>query len=176
MDESPFNLHMLRTHGRALRGVTPNPIVQNSRGPNITMILAVSGKGVVHCEANFRSVNTDTFQEYLKRIHTIVGHGDSIIVMDNVRFHHANQEFYDNFALEVHYLPTYSPFLNPCEEVFSCIKARIRRDGPLNGRSDLIERMVQASNSITEEEATKFFQHSESFIGKCHRMEDITRD
>ena len=41
IDESPFHLNLIRSHGWARRGETPNPIVNNSRGGNVTMILAV---------------------------------------------------------------------------------------------------------------------------------------
>lgn len=176
VDESPFTLHMIRNHGRALRGETPNPVVRNSRGDNVTMILAVSAISVVHCEAIFGSVDHVVFQTFLAKLEDVLGEGDYTIVMDNVRFHHSNMEFYDDYNYEIHYLPRYSPFLNPCEEVFSEIKSKIRRDGPLRGRNDLLQRMQEASNSISQQHLKNYFQHSETFLGKCHTLQDIERN
>lgn len=176
VDESPFHLHMLRSYGRAPKGVTPNPILQNNKGKNITMILAVSGFGVVHCEAIFSNVNTEIFQQFLLNVQSAVGNNDFTITMDNCSIHHSNNEFYDNFEPEIHYLPPYSPFLNPCEEVFSLIKSRIRKHGPLNGRDDLVNRMKNAALSITQNEAQSFIHHSEQFMGKCFTKEDILRN
>ena len=125
IDESPFSLHMLRSHGRSLVGTTPNPVVENSRGRNVTMILAISAISVVSCEAVLGGVNHVIFQDFLTKLKDILGDGEYIILMDNVKFHHSNKEFYDDYPYEIHYLPRYSPFLNPCEEVFSQIKSNV---------------------------------------------------
>lgn len=176
IDESPFSLHMLRAHGRSPIGTTPNPIVINSRGPNVTMILAVSALSVVYCEAVTVGVNCDIFQEFLNKVRDVLGGEDYIIVMDNVRFHHSNMEFYDEYPYEIKYLPRYSPFLNPCEEVFSQIKSKTRKDGPIRGSNDLIQRMTIASQSVTETYLKNYFQHSETFLGACHTLEDVPRN
>ncbi|KII63194.1 hypothetical protein RF11_07875 [Thelohanellus kitauei] len=39
VDESPFHLNMIKFHGWAPVGHTPNPVVVGSRGPNVTMII-----------------------------------------------------------------------------------------------------------------------------------------
>lgn len=176
VDESPFTLHMIRSHGRSRVGTTPNPILTNSRGRNISMILAINSINVILCEAIECNVDGDIFQQFLKKIYEILGDDNFIIVMDNVRFHHSNPEFYDEYDYEIRYLPRYSPFLNPCEEVFSKIKSLVRKDGPLNGTIDLKERMQIASNSITENDLKGYFQHCESFLGKCHTNQDIGRE
>ena len=103
VNESPLSLHMIRNHCRALRGQTPNPVVMNSRGDNITMILAVSAISVVRCEAVFENVNHLTFQAFLKKLEDVLrDERDSINVMDNIRFHHSNHQFYDNYRCEAY--------------------------------------------------------------------------
>ncbi|KII66349.1 hypothetical protein RF11_14241 [Thelohanellus kitauei] len=125
-DESPFNLQMFRSHGWALVGETPNPVIPTSRGPNVSMILALNSVNIIHCEAIVRrGVNSSIFNEFLKKIRETLGTEQIYtIVMDNVRFHHSNPEFYDDYPYEIKYLPRYSPFLNPCEEAFSLIKIK----------------------------------------------------
>ena len=176
IDESPFSLHLLRSHGRSIVGTTPNPVVQNSRGRNVTMIVAVNALNIIHCEAIMENVNHPIFQNFLQKLEVILGDEDFVIVMDNVRFHHTNQDFYDSYPYEIHYLPRYSPFLNPCEEVFSQIKSNVRKDGPILGSNDLLERMESASLSVTESHLKNYFQHSEEFLGRCHTFQDIGRE
>lgn len=167
---------MLRAHGRSPVGSTPNPVVVNSRGPNVTMILAVSAISIVHCEAITGGVNCAIFQDFMKKIKEVLGDGDYIMVMDNVRFHHSNMEFYDDYPHELKYLPRYSPFLNPCEEVFSQIKSKVRKDGPIRGNNDLFHRMESSAQSITETNLKNYFQHSETFLAACHLLEDVERN
>ncbi|KII64235.1 hypothetical protein RF11_02592 [Thelohanellus kitauei] len=90
IDESPFNLHMFRSHSWARRGVTPNPIVR-PRGRNVT-ILAINSVNIIHCEAITTSVNADIFREFLLEIKRILGRDEQyILVMDNVNFHHSQE-------------------------------------------------------------------------------------
>ncbi len=177
VDESPFSLHMMRNRGRALRGKTPNITIPNSKGSNVTMILAVNALNVISCEAVLGSVNGNIFQAFLAALPDILDDDDEyIIVMDNVRFHHSIQEFYDTFPYQIHFLPRYSPFLNPCEEVFSQIKSNVRRNAPIQGREDLLERMKNASQGVSENNLKSYFQHSETFFGQCLSLSNVPRD
>lgn len=177
VDESPFNLHMIRNHGYSLAGTTPNLIVGNSRGPNISMILAVNCINIIKADAVVGSgVNAETFQSFLLNLVEILGTDEEfIIVMDNVRFHHSNPTFYENYPYQIKYLPRYSPFLNPCEETFSKIKNSIRDASVPNGTDELIRRMITGCNSVSETDLSNFVNHVESFFQMCGREEDIGR-
>ncbi|KII68600.1 hypothetical protein RF11_06858 [Thelohanellus kitauei] len=124
IDESPFNLQMFKSHGWTLVGETPNPVIPTSRGPNVSMILALNSVNVIRCEALVgRGVNFSIFNEFLTKIRETPGTEQIYtIVMENVRYHHSNLEFYDDYPYEIKYLPRYSPFLNPYEEAFNLIK------------------------------------------------------
>lgn len=67
------------------------------------------------------------------------------------------------------FLPPYSPDLNPIEEVFSKIKAWIRRNndlffyGPHDEPHALIYDMMEAMNIITESDAIGYFIHAGYF-------------
>lgn len=176
VDESPFNLHMLRSHGWSMRGETPNPILGNARGRNVTMILAVSCTNVVFCEAVYANVDGNIFRQFLRSIHRVLGDGNYTIVMDNVKFHRSDPDFFDDFPYAVRYLPRYSPFLNPCEEVFSQMKSNVRRDGPLLGIDDMTERMTTASRAITTSNLEGYFDHCEQFFQACTLSQDIPRN
>nr|XP_047125541.1 uncharacterized protein LOC124807583 [Hydra vulgaris] len=114
--ESSFNLHMFRSHSWARRGVTPNPII-HPRQRNVSMILAVNGLNIIHCEAVSVLVNTVLFQEYNDEVVRVLGTEEEFtLVMDNLRIHHNVEMRAQN--IQIKYLPPYSPFLNPCEEIF----------------------------------------------------------
>ena len=104
------------------------------------MILAINCINIISSEAIIgRGVNGDIFKSFLRNLVNILGsESEYTIVMDNVRFHHVCDEFADNYSYNIKFLPRYSPFLNPCEEVFSKLKNCIRREGRMNGRDDLL--------------------------------------
>ena len=56
-------------------------------------------------------------------------HPNPIIVMDNVRFHHAQPvvDVVKEYNIEALYIPKYSPELNPIERVFAVVKRRYRK-------------------------------------------------
>ncbi|XP_047142970.1 uncharacterized protein LOC124817188 [Hydra vulgaris] len=113
---------MIRSHSWARRGVTPNPII-HPRQHNVSMILAVNGLNIIHCEAISVSVNTVLFQEYIDVIQVLGTEEEFTLVMDNVRIHHNVEMRAQN--IQIKYLSPYSPFLNPCEEFFFYLKNNV---------------------------------------------------
>ncbi|KAM0675941.1 hypothetical protein GVAV_000719 [Gurleya vavrai] len=95
--------------------------------------------------------------------------------MDNVRFHHAPNNFYDSYPYNINFLPRYSRLLNPCEETFSLLKSSVRRSTAAIGTDELIERMRFATANIDQISLSHFFHHSEQFFERCLNREDIER-
>ncbi|KII74943.1 hypothetical protein RF11_01245 [Thelohanellus kitauei] len=83
--------------------------------------------------------------------------------MHNVNFHNSREPPQSD-KTSYRYLPAYSPFLNPCEEVFSHINNNVRRNTPPTGRQDLIERMTLAANQTNNINLSDNFSHWESFL------------
>lgn len=73
--------------------------------------------------------NHKTFKKHLKKILYIYsGHSKIIMVVDNVRFHHARllkKWLLGNPELGLVYLPPYSPELNPIERAWWYMRKRI---------------------------------------------------
>ena len=70
------------------------------------------------------------FAEYLKtKLLPTLSEAD-IIVMDNMRFHHAKavEQLLDSSKVTYLYLPPYSPDLNPIEKMWSKLKAFLRKE------------------------------------------------
>ena len=55
--------------------------------------------------------------------------GDSVLVMDNMKSHHAKvvKALLDKAKIPYLYLPPYSPDLNPIEKLWSKVKALLRK-------------------------------------------------
>lgn len=178
LDESPFNLNIIKSHAWSRVGTTPNPVVNNSRGSNVTMILAVNSLNIVSSEAIIHTgVNGQIFKGFLNNLVRILGRCvQYTLVMDNVRFHHVDEDFKDNYPYELVYLPRYSPFLNPCEEVFSKLKNTVARGGRLLGTDDLVARMQTACSHITSDDLSGYIGHAETFFNDCLESRDIGRD
>ena len=72
---------------------------------------------------------TERFAEYLKtKLLPTLSKAD-IIVMDNMRSHHAKavKQLLDSTKVNYLYLPPYSPDLNPIEKMWSKLKAFLRK-------------------------------------------------
>ncbi|KII68556.1 hypothetical protein RF11_10747 [Thelohanellus kitauei] len=174
IDESPFNIHIFRTHSWAPRGHTPNTVV-SPRGTNVTIILAMKSLNIVHCEAVTSSVNRDVFKEFMNQVITTLGNTEKFtFVMDNLNFHHI-ENLIDGTIHDIRFLPPFSPFLNPCQGVFSQLKSYVRRDTAPLGTDDLIERLRNACVHVTFEHLTNYIGHAESPFEDCLLLKDINR-
>jgi transposase len=91
-----------------------------------------------HEKGNYKS-----FKKHLKKILFIYrGHSKIIVVVDNVRFHHAKllkKWLLTKPALELVYLPPYSPDLNPIERAWWYMRKKITHNRYIH---TLDERMV----------------------------------
>lgn len=91
-----------------------------------------------HEKGNYKS-----FKKHLKKILFIYkGHSKIIVVVDNVRFHHAKllkKWLLTKPALELVYLPPYSPDLNPIERAWWYMRKKITHNRYIH---TLEERMV----------------------------------
>ncbi|KII61446.1 hypothetical protein RF11_12861 [Thelohanellus kitauei] len=141
------------------------------------MLLAINFYNIIQCDAVVGcGVNAETFSSFLRRLVAVFGEGDFTIVMDNVRFHHTTVNNMDHFPYDVKFIPRYSPFLNPCEEAFSMLKNRVRRDGVPQITNDLVRRITDSCVEIPMNSLLNFVAHAETFSNKCLNLEDISRD
>lgn len=67
------------------------------------------------------SINTELYIQFLNSSEL---NSEMVLLMDSVRFHHANEvkELCKNKNIEILYTPPYSPWFNPIELCFSIIK------------------------------------------------------
>lgn len=98
------------------------------------------------------------FAEYLGNILIPTLSKDDIIVMDNVRSHHAKavKEVLDASGIKYLYLPPYSPDLNPIEKMWSKIKAYLGKE-KVRMMSRLPDAVEKAFSTITASDCIGWF-------------------
>ena len=132
IDETGYNLWTRRSQGWSRRGQPVRRRCPTQRGPNLSICLAVSSAlGLVKSEF-FRGGQTkERFQHFVndlvEQVVPQIGNARVVIVCDGPTFHRgvAVPEQHRH-QFELHLLPAYSPFLNPCEMAHSAVKASIK--------------------------------------------------
>jgi hypothetical protein len=133
VDELGVNISMRLPYGRALRGKRAEGTTPAIRSRNISIIAAMTSNALLHYEAldindNGNAINFAYFVDDLAHARDLAGLQDCIIVMDNVAFHHnlAVQDLMIVRGFEFRYLPPYSPFLNPIENMIHRFSIKLR--------------------------------------------------
>jgi transposase len=129
LDESGVNTGMTRRYGRAVGGERVNDSAPVNHGKNTTVIGAVRFSGVVATKTIKGAMNGEAFSDYITHdLIPALKPGD-IVIMDNLRTHKVKgiKEAIEKAGATVLYLPPYSPDLNPIEEMWSKMKAYLRK-------------------------------------------------
>jgi len=107
-----------------------------------------------------RNGNLESFRQFLHQIHDdadAAGLAGSTLVMDNVGFHKIEivREELIILDLSVKYLPAYSPFFNPIENMFSEWENFVKRAQAKN-EVELLAEMNKVSKVITAEDYNNY--------------------
>lgn len=129
LDESGVNTDMTRHYARAKkheRAIDSAP-VNTPRSTTILSSIQLGGDMVYTVYPG--GTTAARFANYLQEKLIPTLSEDAIIVMDNMRSHHAKavRQILDTSGIRYLYLPPYSPDLNPIEKMWSKIKAYLRR-------------------------------------------------
>ena len=130
LDESGVNINMTRHYARAWknrRAVDKTPF---NTPCNTTVPSSIRLNGDCAYTVYQGGTTAERFAEYLKtKLLPTLSEAD-IIVMDNMRSHHAKavKQLLDSSKVTYLYLPPYSPDLNPIEKMWSKLKAFLRKE------------------------------------------------
>lgn len=129
LDESGVNTDMTRHYARSKK---------NERAVDSTPVNTPCNTTIVLCATEWKTCHTvycggttmEQFAEYLKTMLIPALSKTDIIVMDNMRSHHAKivKQVLDESEINDLYLPPYSPDLNPIEKMGSKLKAYLRKE------------------------------------------------
>jgi transposase len=160
LDEAGINLAMTRLYGRAPRGERVTESVPRNYGMHTSVIstLGLSGPEAVWTVEG--AVDTDIFNVYVERILRPTLRRGDILVLDNLRAHHASriEEVAATRGARVIWLSPYSPDFSPIELMWSKIKARMRA-AKARTREELEQALVASLELITSSDCRGWFKH-----------------
>jgi transposase len=129
LDESGVNTDMTRLYARAEGGARAVDSTPLNTPTNTTIISSIRIDGDCAYTTFSGANNGERFKKYLKN--TLVDSlkpGD-VVIMDNSKAHKVDgvKALIESVGATVLYLPPYSPDLNPIEQMWSKIKAFLRK-------------------------------------------------
>jgi len=177
LNEVGFSVSSRSSRGRTLKGTPAVAIVPAIRTRNISICCAMNRNGILFYKTSTRAFNGEIFIEFLKELKDKIHEKrlkNIVLIMDNVRFHHMNEvkALLDSFNYRILYLPPYSPFLNPIENMFSKWKEITKRTNPSN-ETDLMTAISNGSQLVTSDDCVGFFRHMWTYIPRCLNEEEI---
>jgi transposase len=160
VDESGCNLALTPLYGWAPRGERARAQAPRNRGPNTTVLAALSTEGVLASMRIEGSANTEVFLSYLDQVLCPALRPSRVVVMDQLNVHKAAavRQRIEACGCRLVFLPAYSPDFNPIEEAFSKLKTYLRRQ-----KARTRERLGQAIDAglqrLTPQDARGWFRH-----------------
>jgi len=140
-DESGLRSDDVRGRGFAPKGQTSVVRVNNKRH-GLSVISTVTNKGQMRWRIFDGALNTTILIDFLRRL--IRGQTRKLfLILDNLRVQHAKQVkawlAEHAQAIEVFYLPSYSPELNPDEMANADIKQAVTKQAPARTKLQLVK-------------------------------------
>ena len=129
LDESGVNTNLTRLYGwgQSDERVTDKTPLNTPQNTTILSSIRLDGSCVYTTYPG--GTTKERFTDYLENILFPTLKENDIIIMDNMRTHHANAvtELAERLHIRILYLPPYSPDLNPIEKMWSKIKSILRK-------------------------------------------------
>jgi transposase len=160
LDETWAKTNMTRRFGRSERGTRLVEKTPCGRWKTTTFLGALRTTGFVAPLTIDGALNGATFLAWVEQCLVPTLKPGDIVVLDNLSSHKVAgvREAIAAAGAEVHYLPPYSPDLNPIELAFSKFK-KLLRDGAARVAEDLWQLCGRVLDQFTEEECRSYFRH-----------------
>jgi len=132
IDESGANLRMSSAYARIEGGQRIKMPVPVERGPQYSMIGAISIKKVEAALYGAWATNGEIFYSFIEKSLLPKLKPRHIVIMDNVKFHLQDRikNLIKSKGAKIIFLPPYSPDFNPIENMWSKVKNKLRKLSP----------------------------------------------
>jgi transposase len=160
LDESGAHLGLTRLCGRAAPGQRVVEATPGYSGPHYTLVATLSWQEVTAPWIFEGSMNSVTFEVYVRtQLLPTLCPGD-ILVMDNLSAHTGEtiRQLIEAQGARLEFLPPYSPDFNPIELCWSKVKAALRT-AKARTLDALVEGIAQALRSISFTDIQNWFAH-----------------
>ena len=162
-DESGLRSDDVRGRSYAPRGETPVVRVPNKRH-GLSIISTVTNKGQMRRRIFDGALNSTILIDFFKRL--IKGQKKKVfLILDNLRVHHSKpvKHWLAQHAeyIEVFYLPSYSPELNPDEMANADLKQAVTKLAPARTKLQLVKATARHLRSVQRQpqRIKKYFEH-----------------
>ncbi|MDA8020782.1 MAG: IS630 family transposase [Thermoanaerobaculia bacterium] len=163
-DETGLRSDDVRGRGYAPKGKTPLVRVDHRR-ESLSLISSITHRGKVRWMVFHGGMNTKILLEFFRRL-IRGGQRKIFLILDNLRVHHAKKvrEWLERHKdqIEVFYLPSYSPELNPDEMLNADLKKAVTSKAPAREKGAL-KRVTQKPLRRLSKSPAKvrnFFKHA----------------
>ena len=177
IDKMGVQIWSRRSGGRAPIGKRASKVVKQIRSRNYSICAAMRSDSLYFFEIQDRPYNKEYFNDFLEQLFLhLVDEGitGAHIIMDNVPFH-KTLEIRNLIAERGHnavYLPPYSPFLNPIENLFNQWKSYVRNKQSEN-EDQLYDAVHSSAQDITQENCLNYVRNMEQYMHRCLNKEVI---
>lgn len=162
-DETGLRNDCQHERGYALKGQTP-VISLNANRVSLNMISAINNQGKVRFRFFEGSMNAEVLIDFFMRLLKYAKR-KIFVILDNLPVHHCKpvKEWLSEHKhmIEVFYLPSYSPELNPDEYLNCDLKAGVHSGKPARDKSNLKDKANTHMTLLQRKPARvrKYFQH-----------------
>jgi transposase len=162
-DETGLRSYDVRGRSYAPVGQTPVIRVSNKR-EGLSVISTVTNQGKVRWKVFEGALNADLLIDFFARLIKDAGR-KVFVILDNLKVHHARVVkawlAEHSQKIEVFYLPSYSPELNPDECLNADLKAAVMSKAPARAKGQLKKVVISHLRKLQNSPARvrKYFQH-----------------
>ena len=151
---------MTRNYGRAPRGQRVNEATPQGRWEVLTMLAALTVRGLEAPMTIAAPTDGDIFLAYLEQVLCPRLRPGQVVIMDNLSAHKVAgvREQIEATGARLIYLPPYSPDFNPIEQAWSKVK-QILRSLKARTAEALEAAVAEALAAITAANAIAWFSH-----------------
>lgn len=129
LDESGVNTNFTRLYAHAPKNKRAVDSAPLNKPVTTTVLSSIRLDGTTVHTTYQGGTTAQRFYDYIKDILILSLKKDDVVIMDNMRSHHAKKvtQLFDDKNISYKFLPPYSPDLNPIEKMWSKMKAFLRK-------------------------------------------------
>lgn len=159
VDESSTHVAMTPLYARTPRGERAYGAVPRNKGANISLLAALTTRGMTAALTVPGAVDRLVFERYIEHVLLPELSKGQTVVMDNLSVHKSARvaQLLHDHGCTLRLLPTYAPDLAPIEGGFGKLKTLVRRDQPRT-REALDQSIGRALAAISSQDAQGWFK------------------